>query len=151
MSDPITFTSATPRLALPLLFAGQAQKEFTVNQAHARIDALLHAAIEGEANDPPATPADGDCWLVGSAPSGEWESYSDQLACYETGTWIFVVPRDGMRLLDRSTGQLKLYRGAWTAPAAPSAPSGGTTIDAEARAAIADLITVLADAGVLPA
>ena len=27
MSDPVTFTSATPRHALPLLFSGQAQKE----------------------------------------------------------------------------------------------------------------------------
>jgi hypothetical protein len=54
-------------------------------------------------------------------------------------------------LLDRSNGQVKLYRGGWTAPAAPAAPSGGTTIDTEARAAIAELLSVLSAAGVLPA
>lgn len=151
MPDPITFTSATPRLNLPLLFAGQAQKEFTVNEAHARIDALLHPAIEGEADDPPASPAEGECWLAGTAPTGDWDGHAGELACYEAGTWIFIVPRDGIRLLDRSSGQLKLYRGAWSAPAALSAPAGGTTIDAEARTAIADLITALSEAGVLPA
>jgi len=151
MPDPISFTSATPRLALPLLFAGQAQKEFTVNEAHARIDALLHPAIEGEVNDPPGFPADGECWLAGGTPTGAWDGHAGELACYEAGTWLFVAPRDGMRLLDRSTGQVKLYRGGWNAPSAPAAPAGGSTVDAQARAAIAALLDVLAEAGILPA
>ena len=150
MTDPISFTSASPRYGLPLLFAGQSQKEFYVNDAHARIDALLHAAIEGDADDPPASPVEGECWLVGASPTGDWVGHPGELACYEAGTWIFADPRDGMRLLDRSTGQVKLYRGGWTAPTGPAGPSGGTTIDAEARTAIADLITVLSDAGILP-
>jgi hypothetical protein len=150
MPDPISFTSATPRLLLPLLFAGQAQKEFTVNEAHARIDALLHAAIEGEANDPPGSPADGECWLAGSAPTGAWDGHAGELACYEAATWLFIAPRDGMRLLDRSTGQVTLYRGGWSAPSAPAAPAGGSTVDAEARAAIAALLDVLGGAGILP-
>ena len=151
MTDPLSFTSATPRLALPLLFAGQAQKEFYVNEAHARIDALLHAAVEGEIDEPPAAPVEGDCWLIGSDPTEAWASHAGELACYEAGTWIFIAPRDGMRLLDRPTGQVKLYRGGWAAPAAPTIPSGGITIDAEARAAIAALIAALSSAGVLPA
>jgi len=151
MPDPIVFTSATPRLGLPLLFVGQSGKEFTVNEAHARIDALLHPATEGEANDPPASPAEGECWLTGTAPAGDWAGHPAELACYEAGTWIFIAPRDGMRLLDRSTGQVRFYRGSWNAPATPSGPTGGATIDAEARTAIGDLIAVLAQAGVLPA
>ena len=63
---------------------------------------------------------------------------------------MFLAPRDGMRLLDISTGQLRLYRGGWTAATVPAALSGGTTIDAEARTAIADLIAALSDAGILP-
>ena len=34
MTDPLIFPSATPRYSLPQLFAGQAQKEATVNAAH---------------------------------------------------------------------------------------------------------------------
>jgi hypothetical protein len=55
-----------------------------------------------------------------------------------------------MRLLDRSTGQLRLHRGGWTAPTAPATPAGGTTVDAEARTAIAGLIAALSEAGILP-
>ena len=55
-----------------------------------------------------------------------------------------------MRLLDRSTGQLLLFRGGWSVAAAPTAPTGGTTIDSEARSAINSIIAALKDAGVLP-
>jgi hypothetical protein len=150
MPDPISFTSASPRYDLAFLFAGQAQKEFAVNEAHARIDALLHPAIEGVATAPPGSPGDGECWLVDAGATGDWTAHDGEMACFEAGNWIFVVPRDGMRLLDRSTGQLMLYRSAWTMAAAPTAPAGGATVDAEARAAIAELIAALADAGILP-
>ena len=149
MSDPIVFTSASPRFGLPLLFAGQAQKEVFVNEAHALTDALLHAAIEAEADAPPASPAAGECWLVGDTPTGAWADHAGELASYQPGGWIFAAPRDGLRVLDRSSGQDIRYRGGWQRPATPAAPTGGTTVDAEARAAIAGLVAALVDGGLL--
>ena len=151
MTDPISFTPTTPRYGLPLLFAGQSQKEFYVNEAHALTDALLHPACEGEASDPPSTPVEGETWLVGTAATGDWAGADGKLASRQSGNWLFTSPIDGMRLLDRSTGQLLLHRGGWQRPSAPAAPTGGTTIDAEARAALADLIAALANAGIFPA
>jgi hypothetical protein len=149
MPDPITFASATPRLSLPLLFSGQSQKEFFVNEAHALIDVLLHAAIEGEVDTPPATPAEGECWLVGEAPGGAWADHSGSLASYQSGGWVFIAPREGLRAFDRATGQEVLYRGGWQRPATPPDPTGGTTVDVEARVAISALVEVLITSGIL--
>ena len=150
MSDPISFLSASPRFGLPLLFAGQAQKEFYVNEAHCLTDALLHPAIEGERAEPPTSPADGECWLVASSASGEWAGHDGAIACREAGSWLFVAPRDGIRVLDRSTGQEIRFRAGWRRPAPPAEPNGGTTVDTEARAAISQLLAALAASGVLP-
>lgn len=150
MPDPL-FDTRTPRLDLPLLFAAQAQKEGYVNEITARIDSLLHGAVEAELATPPATPADGLCWLVAASASGDWAGHSGQIAARQAGNWLFFMPRDGMRLLNRATGQEIRYRAGWKDPARPAAPAGGSVIDTEARAAIAALGAALVEAGILRA
>jgi len=151
MTDPVSFDHASPRLGLPLLYTGQAQKEFFVNEALATIDSLLHGAIEAVANTPPATPAEGATWLIGSDPTGAWVGQEGALASRQNGNWLFAKPCDGMRLLDRSTGQDLRYSGGWKRATPPAAASGGTVIDVEARVAIVQLIAALRVAGVFPA
>ena len=151
MSHPISFDSSSARFELPFLFAGQSQKEGFVNECAARTDALLHCAIEGEAAAPPATPVDGTSWLVGPAPSGAWIGQTGKIAARQSGNWLFFVPRDGMRVLNRASGQEIRYHGSWKIATRPALPTGGTTIDAEARAAISALIASLTTAGVIPA
>ena len=109
----------------------------------------MHPAVEGVANDPPAAPIEGECWLVGSAPTGVWADHAGNIASYQAGTWIFSEPRDGMKVLDRSSGQDIRYVSGWQRPAAPALPAGGTTVDAEARAAIAGLVAALVAGGIL--
>jgi hypothetical protein len=151
MTDPITFDSATPRFSLPLLFVGQAQKEAHVNEAHIIADAIMHCAITGEATSPPTTAADGDCWLVGIDGSGAWAGQSGKIACHYSGNWLFITPAIGMRIFDRANGQDRRYHNTWLTPEAPPVPSGGATIDAEARTAVVTLIARLREAGIFPA
>jgi hypothetical protein len=149
MSDPIVYQSASARFGLPFLFAGQAQKELFVNEAFARLDLLLHPAIEGELAAPPAEPGDGLAWLIGDAASGAWQGHDGAIAGYSGGDWIFLVPIPGLRVWDRTHAQTLLHDGnGWRRLDPPPAPSGGTTIDTEARVAIINLIASLREAGI---
>lgn len=151
MSDPISFDSSSARFELPFLFAGQSQKEGFVNEFAARTDALLHCAIEGEAVTAPATPVDGTSWLVGAGASGDWAGQTGKIAARQSGNWLFFSPQDGMRVLNRASGQQIHYHGSWKIASRPAAPSGGTTTDTQARNAISALIASLTIAGVISA
>jgi hypothetical protein len=150
MTDPTLFPGATPRFGLPLLFAGQAQKETFVNEAHALTDALMHCAVEGQATSPPTVPTDGAAWLVASGASGDWSGHDGEIACRQGGNWLFVTPVAGMHALDRSTGQTQYFSNSWIAAAVPAEPVGGSTVDAQARAAIAGLVAALRSATIFP-
>lgn len=149
MSDPVAFDSQSPRFGLPFLFPAQAQKEFYINEAYALIDSLLHPILEGTANTPPAQPADGECWLVDAAPNDAWTGQPGAIACYQSATWLFAIPRDGMRAFDRSRDIEIFYDSGWQVPEPVTLPTGGTNVDAEARAAVSELIQALVTAGLI--
>lgn len=149
MTDPLALDSTSPRLGLPLLFAGQTQKEVFVNEALSVLDGVTHCAVEGLRAAPPAAPADGTAWLVDSPATGEWGGRDGALALRQAGQWFFVAPADGMQVLDRARRQI-LHRiaGAWVRPAPPPVPTGGAVIDVEARQALAALVAALQQWGV---
>ncbi|WP_284123730.1 DUF2793 domain-containing protein [Parerythrobacter aestuarii] len=149
MADPVTYQSNSPRHALPLLFAAQAQKEPIVNEALGRLDALLHLAVSGQSNDPPQSPVEGECWLVGSSPTGSWQGQAERIAAWFANDWLFLEPRDGMLCWNADTSQFHFHASGWNVPVRPGAPAGGATIDAEARLAIDEIIAALTAAGVV--
>lgn len=149
MSDPITFDSTTPRLALPLLFAGQAQKEFTVNEALLRADLAMHCTVEGEVAAPPVAPVAGQAWLVAAAPTGGFTGHVAAIAGFTASGWRFIAPRTGLRIYDKASSCFRHYTDSWQRCVVPATPGGGATIDQEARTAIANLLAKLVSAGVL--
>ncbi len=150
MPDPIAFSATAPRFALPLLFAGQSQKEVSFNEAMLLVDFLLQPVIEGSATTVPTAPTPGQCWIVASGASGLFAARTDQIAAWSEGGWRFIAPLEGMRVYDRTRGGHRIYGGgSWRAPTMPSAPSGGATVDAEARAAINAIAAALRDAGIV--
>ncbi len=164
----MTYTSA--RLALPLLQAGQAQKEFIHNEALTAIEALVQPVAQTLGDDaPPSSPATGQCWIVGSTPSGEWAGQAGALAMWSEGGWRFTPAFEGMTVWIASAKLTARHiAGAWQLGAESAAslmiggtqvvgpqqsmiapPSGGTLIDTEARAAITAIILTLRTHGLI--
>jgi hypothetical protein len=131
---------ATARHSFPNIYVGQAQKEITHNEALARIDALLHPVVEAELALPPAglpSNSDGLCWLIGSAPTGQWDGRTGQIARWSGGSWRYLSPVEGMTVwLVSGAKRLFYIAGTWISPSAISGPVGGAVIDLEARTAI---------------
>ncbi|GEN99689.1 hypothetical protein NSE01_15220 [Novosphingobium sediminis] len=150
MTDPLSFSSASPRFALPMLFSGQSQKEVIVNEALLAADVLLHPAIEAVLSAPPAAPTNGQCWLVGAGATGAFAGQSSRIAAWSEGGWRFIAPREGTRAYDVAAAAYRIFAGGnWQLAPAPAAPTGGSVIDSQARTAIAAIITTLRSAGVL--
>ncbi|MEO0690435.1 MAG: DUF2793 domain-containing protein [Pseudomonadota bacterium] len=106
MSEPLTFPSTTPITGLPLLFSGQSQKEFFVNQAFTTIDAILFHSIEASLIEPPAESAEGESFRVLPAATSDWEGHDDAIAVKIAGTWHFITPVEGTEatISQRSNG-----------------------------------------------
>ena len=149
MNDPAQFTDTSNRHELPFLFAGQAQKEFTVNEAIARIDLLLHPQVVEQRASEPAAPSPGDCYLVSAGATGAFAGQDDTIAGWDGQQWSFVSPVAGMELRDASSNALLRFENGWQQPAAVADPSGGTTIDAEARSALTALLIALRENGTI--
>lgn len=87
----------TPRLALPFIAQGQAQKEVAHNDALVRLDALIDLYIlDRDLSAPPASPSDGDAYIVGPTPSGAWAGQAGNIAYVIDGAWRFYVPAKGL-------------------------------------------------------
>ena len=149
MSDPVTFPSSTPGLGLPLLIAGQAQKEFFVNQALCVLDALYSRSVMASQSVPPETAEEGDCFRVTALAQAAWVGRENALAVRVGGSWHFIGAREGMQVFDRAAGHMLVFRGLWERAVAPENPTGGAVIDTEARAAIATLSLSLQGVGLL--
>lgn len=160
----------TARLGMPMLQPGQAQKELYHNEALALIDLALHATVTAIGLDiPPASPTPGASWIIGAAPTGAWAGAAHQLAGWTAGGWRFVVPTEGMTAWSIADGlEARFVGGAWIIGEAQAArlkiggvqvvgaqqpdiavPSGGTTIDAEARTALALILGALSVHGLI--
>lgn len=149
MTEFVSFPSTSDRHDLPFLIAGQAQKEYFVNEALARIDMLLHPVVEGELSGPPAEPAVGLCYIVGTGAGGAWADETASIAGWDGTQWTFVKPAYGMAAFDRSIGQSKFFKGFWAASSGPEEPAGGAVIDTQARDAIANILVALRIAGII--
>ena len=117
-------TSAT--LSLPYLMPAQAQKHVTHNDALDRLDLVVQLVVsEFDAANPPTNATEGDCYAIGQTPTGDWVGNAEQLAVFQNGGWVYVIPQNGW-LATTESGDIRLY-------------SGGTWVDARNQAALHNL------------
>lgn len=148
--------SDTAKLALPLLEAAQAQKHVTHNEALGRLDALVQLAVLSRSlATPPATPAEGDRYLVAASATGDWAGHSGHIAYRFGGGWKFATPQAGWRAWVAAETALFIFDGsAWA-----SVGGGGgsmqnlplvgvnTTADATNKLAVASSDVLLTHVG----
>jgi hypothetical protein len=160
----------TPRFALPLLSAGQAQKEITHNEALLLADALVSPVVVAIAPPAiPSTPSPGQCWIVGAAATGVWQGRDNAIACWTAGGWRFAVANNGMKVWSLADNVEARFNGtAWVKgqveaneiriagiktvgaqQAAIANVSGGTTIDTQARIAVGAILSALRAHGLI--
>jgi hypothetical protein len=163
-------SDATPRWALPNLFAGQAQKELFHNEALARIDMLLHGQVESaDEGTPPLSPGEGQCWIIAAGATGSWLGREGSVACWTDGGWRYAQPRAGLVLWVADRGHVMQFDGhGWADGAVRSDglyagglrvvgtrrpaidnPVGGGSIDSEARSSIAAILSAMRDHGLI--
>jgi hypothetical protein len=105
---------ASTRHGIALMVASQAQKEVTFNEAIILLAALTQTIVkEVGRNDPPASPADWDIYIVGAAPTGAWTGHTDDLALYDGAGWLFHPPAEGWRVWDLGTSSHWTYTTDW--------------------------------------
>lgn len=160
----------TDRLGLPLLAAGQAQKELAHNEALLLLDLIAQpVAQSADLAAPPSSPVAGQCWIVASAATGAWSGRDGALAGWTDNGWRFAMPAEGWRawVIDRSQ-TMRFDGSGWTdeearsdgyfvdgervvsvRQAAIANPSGGATIDVEARTALAAILVALRTHGLI--
>lgn len=107
--------TTTPRTALPLLAAAQAQKHVTHNDALLQLDALLFARfLDRDLTAPPSSPADGDTYLVKATASGAWTGQSGKIAYASSGAWRFAAPYAGLAAYVADESKMIVFDGgAW--------------------------------------
>ena len=105
--------NTTGRLLLPYILQSQSQKEVTHNDALNILDVLIQAVVqEVGLNTPPGSPTVGQCWVVGSSPTGAWAGKASQIAqAADGGGWFFVAPFKRLKLWNETTDEYVMFDG----------------------------------------
>ncbi|MEP1522218.1 DUF2793 domain-containing protein [Ascidiaceihabitans sp.] len=143
-------------LGLPYIQPAQAQKHVTHNEALRVLDAVVQLnVLSATATTPPATPDEGDRYLVAATASGDWTGHDTELAVWDNGAWLYIAAQTGWVAFVRDTaGQVYFDGQGWEA-ATPDLTElqnmtrlgVGTVADATNPLAVSGTATLLNHAG----
>ncbi len=106
----------SPNLKLPYLAPAQAQKHVTYNEALRQLDAIVQLSVLAITNEPPSTPQNGECYVVGSDPQNSFGGKANHIAAYQDGAWAFLAPNIGWRSYVQDLAEFRVFNGTdWQA------------------------------------
>ena len=83
-------------LQLPYIAAAQAQKHITHNEAIRALDAIVQLSVlDKDLTTPPASPGDGDRYIVAVSATGAWAGHEGEIAAWQDNAWMFYAPQQG--------------------------------------------------------
>ena len=111
----------TTHLLLPYILAAQAQKHVTHNEALRLLDAMVQLSVlDRDLTAPPATPADGERYIVASGATGLWAGWDLNVTTWVDGVWMRLVPRPGWLAWIADEGTFFVWNGsAWQSVGVP--------------------------------
>ena len=117
-SPVITVPDLSGTMALMTISTGvNALTTTDMAAAFRALDGLVMPNVKGYlTNTPPASPADGDCYIIGAAPTGAWAGKAGYVTRYSTvaSAWEFYAPKNGWMLQANSARESYRYTsGAW--------------------------------------
>lgn len=109
----------TPVLQLPYILPSQAQKHVTHNEAIRLLDVIVQLSVTARnLGVPPASPVQGDRYIVAAGASGDWAGREGQIALFENTAWQFFAPKAGWTAWVTGEQVLAVFSGAvWTSQA----------------------------------
>ena len=105
----------TANLGLPCIEGSQAQKHVTHNEALRILDTLVQLAVlDRDLTAPPASPAEGQRWIVKTGATDAWAGHDNAVAAWQDGNWQFSMPQLGWLAYVVDEGTLLAWDGsAW--------------------------------------
>lgn len=73
-------------------------------------------SVEDELDTPPVSPTDGQAFLVGTSPTGDFSGQNGKVAYRRDGAWVFRSPYDGARIYDKDRNGYLTYEGSTWSP-----------------------------------
>jgi len=140
----------TPNLGLPYIAAAQSQKHVTHNEAIRELDAVVQLSVrDRDLTAPPASPENGDRYIVAGVASGEWSGREGEIAAFQDGAWAFHAPREGWLAWVGDEDMLVAFDGTAWVGAISGALNPAPLLGINATADVTNRLSVSAPAALL--
>ena len=82
-----------------------------------RLGAVVGLSVKDrDLTTPPASPANGDRYIVATGPTGAWAGKAGQIAVRVDGAWSFFAPKVGWTCFIEDEGVLSAYKATGWSP-----------------------------------